>query len=589
MHCGICVKECRFLQLHGTPGEISNSYLKTAHSSGIHEAYSCNLCGLCESVCPLGLECSQAFLEMRRKETSLTPTVHKQHRPLCTYVNIGSSSLFSLELIPDKCDTIFFPGCTLSATRATTTEKTYLFLKQHIPDLGIVLDCCSKPSRDLGREEEFHTRFGTLLKRLEHQGVKKIVTACPSCYVTLKEYAPALEHEMVYQTLAACQPEKNVSEGIRYTLHDACATRFDEKVHDSIRNLLRSCGVQLEEMKHNREKALCCGEGGAAFAVAPDIASNWKDIRSSEMNGCRVITYCAGCSSIFGKKLPNTHILDLVFFPEQSLQGKEKIRKSPITYLSRLRLKKRLKTAGERETTSHTQTTAKGIGVRLLLLAILISTIAGLRIVGVDDYLKTEELNNLVDLLQQLPPSVFVCIIALAPVLFLPAFPFVISAGILYGQTGGLLYSVMGATLGASLAFFISRYIGSSWIHKKISGSKMAPLHDLVKEHGWKVVLGLRLIPLFPFTPLNYFLGLTGIRFSHYILATIVGILPACTAFIFFSGSLWNLLIHGDMVPVILWGTAFLFISCLPLFGLKLFALENKRPTFFGDGKAKRG
>lgn len=342
VHCGICVKECKFLQVNGTPGKINSAYNEQKNGSGLHLSYSCNLCGLCDAVCPLKLQCSQSFLDIRRKEAAQNVKVHKKHKSICNYVKIGSSKLFSLDLLPAGCDTVFFPGCTLSATRASTTEKTYKYLQQHIKNLGIVLDCCSKPTRDLGRGREFQHLYGRLVERIQNKGVKKIISGCPSCFVTFKEYSPDLEVEMVYETLANHLPEISLDEPITYALHDACATRYDDEIHESVRYLTRSCGLELYEMTHSRRKAICCGEGGAAMFVSPDIAGNWKDIRGNEVNGNKVITYCAGCSSRFGKSFDNTHLLDLLFFPQLSVIGKEKIRKAPFTYMSRYRLKKRL-------------------------------------------------------------------------------------------------------------------------------------------------------------------------------------------------------------------------------------------------------
>ena len=96
----------------------------------------------------------------------------------------------------------------------------------------------------------------------------------------------------------------------------------------------------------------------------------------------------------------------------------------------------------------------------------------------------------------------------------------------------------------------------------------------MTRNHGWKIVVVLRLVPLFPYTPLNYGLGLTNIKFSHYMIATFLGILPACTAFILFSSSLLDLL-KGSLSPHFIAGTFLLFfVSLIPLIYKKVRLVE---------------
>jgi hypothetical protein len=87
--------------------------------------------------------------------------------------------------------------------------------------------------------------------------------------------------------------------------------------------------------------------------VAPDLAGQWGEIRRTEGEGRRIITYCAGCANFLGKIGPTAHLLDLIFDPAATLSGKAKVAKSPVTYLKRLLLKrsfrKKHKYAGSRE------------------------------------------------------------------------------------------------------------------------------------------------------------------------------------------------------------------------------------------------
>ena len=129
-----------------------------------------------------------------------------------------------------------------------------------------------------------------------------------------------------------------------------------------------------------------------------------------------------------------------------------------------------------------------------------------------------------------LAPIVFMLIYALATVLFLPGSVITLAGGALFGPVLGTFYNLTGATLGAVLAFLISRYLASDWIEDK-AGGRVRQLINGVEGEGWRFVAFVRLVPLFPFNLLNYALGLTKIRFLHYLIATCVFMLPGAVAY----------------------------------------------------------
>ncbi|MFV2005116.1 MAG: VTT domain-containing protein [Gammaproteobacteria bacterium] len=129
-----------------------------------------------------------------------------------------------------------------------------------------------------------------------------------------------------------------------------------------------------------------------------------------------------------------------------------------------------------------------------------------------------------------LAPIVFMLIYAIATVLFLPGSVITLAGGALFGPVLGTFYNLTGATLGAALAFLISRYLASDWVSDK-AGGKVKQLINGVEGEGWRFVAFVRLVPLFPFNLLNYALGLTKIRFMHYLLATYVFMLPGAIAY----------------------------------------------------------
>lgn len=127
-------------------------------------------------------------------------------------------------------------------------------------------------------------------------------------------------------------------------------------------------------------------------------------------------------------------------------------------------------------------------------------------------------------------PLVFVAVYATATVLFLPGAVITMAGGALFGPVWGTVWNLTGATLGASLAFLIARYLGADWVARR-AGSRMSRLNEGVASEGWRFIAFVRLVPLFPFNLLNYTLGLTRISFGTYVLASALFMLPGALAF----------------------------------------------------------
>ena len=127
-------------------------------------------------------------------------------------------------------------------------------------------------------------------------------------------------------------------------------------------------------------------------------------------------------------------------------------------------------------------------------------------------------------------PLLFMLIYALATVLFFPGSVLTLAGGALFGPIWGTFFNLTGATAGAALAFLLARYLASNWVEQK-TGGRLKQIKDGVEHEGWRFVAFVRLVPLFPFNLLNYALGLTRIRFLHYLVATYICMLPGAIAY----------------------------------------------------------
>ena len=155
-------------------------------------------------------------------------------------------------------------------------------------------------------------------------------------------------------------------------------------------------------------------------------------------------------------------------------------------------------------------------------------------------------------------PVVFFCAYVLATLLFLPGLLFTLAAGALFGPYLGTLIALAGATVGATAAFLVARYVLADWIESR-TPARARRVIEGVEGEGWRFVAMTRLIPFIPFNALNYALGLTRIRLVSYVLASFVFMAPGAAAYAYLGHAGRSLATgDGDLVQNALLGLAVL-------------------------------
>lgn len=162
-------------------------------------------------------------------------------------------------------------------------------------------------------------------------------------------------------------------------------------------------------------------------------------------------------------------------------------------------------------------------------------------------------------------PVAYIILYLIAPPLFIPGSAITLAGGALFGPFWGTLYTIFGATGGASLAFLIGRYLTGDWVENKAKGF-MKRLKDGVEKEGWRFVAFTRLVPLFPFNVLNYAFGLTKIKFFHYVVASFFCMLPGAAAYTFigYAGREAALGGEGLVIKIAAAGGLIIFVFMLP-------------------------
>jgi len=149
-----------------------------------------------------------------------------------------------------------------------------------------------------------------------------------------------------------------------------------------------------------------------------------------------------------------------------------------------------------------------------------------------------------------LAPLIFIAMYIVAPVVFVPGAILSIGAGTVFGLLRGTIYVSVGATLGATCAFLVGRYVAREWVAKKLEGNeKFEAIDRAVAREGWKIVGLARLSPFFPFNLLNYAFGLTRIRLKDYFFATWAGMIPGIVMYVY-VGSLARDVARIGVMPI---------------------------------------
>lgn len=184
------------------------------------------------------------------------------------------------------------------------------------------------------------------------------------------------------------------------------------------------------------------------------------------------------------------------------------------------------------------------LGRVLLVLLLLAALFSAMRFLGVQDLLRSAL--DWVAGVGVWGMAIFLLLYVLATVLFLPGSILTLGAGALFGVLKGSIIVSISATLGATAAFLVGRYLAREWVARRISGNpRFQAVDQAVAREGWKIVGLTRLSPVFPFNLLNYAFGLTSVSLRDYFWASWVGMLPGTVMYVYLGSLAGDLALLG--------------------------------------------
>ncbi|MCD6153597.1 MAG: (Fe-S)-binding protein [Syntrophobacterales bacterium] len=330
MECEICFEVCQTCVVTKKPFYTPVARLKTAKKifqaeevdpEEVEGLYSCLKCERCTSVCPEEINVSeivrQAQGELTRKEMRF-PLVEKAKEQMDLIRKTGNPQLGEpekrWEWLPEEfprheSDTLFFVGCLPSFWLKDIALSSYLLLKKAGVDFTMMREevCCGHYLYNMGGDDLALEQFEELKGNFSKYGIKRIITVCPGCYRTFKDWFPQMIGKVDLEVLHLSQvllpffrmidaaSKRKLSDDFQVTYQDPCELGRIEGIYEEPRDLLRLCGVRLSEMEENREEAPCCGGGGGVPGNFLDLAVDIGEQLLDGISTDNVVTSCPAC------------------------------------------------------------------------------------------------------------------------------------------------------------------------------------------------------------------------------------------------------------------------------------------------------
>ncbi|MCG1023694.1 TVP38/TMEM64 family protein [Sutcliffiella horikoshii] len=158
-------------------------------------------------------------------------------------------------------------------------------------------------------------------------------------------------------------------------------------------------------------------------------------------------------------------------------------------------------------------------------------------------------------------PIIYIILYTVRPLVLFPASVLSLGAGLAFGALWGTIYTIIGASSGAVLSFMVARKLGKNLAKTSWKG-KAASIQQNMEKRGFFYILILRLLPIVNFDLISYVAGISKVRFIHFLLGTVLGIIPGTFAFNFLGSSF----VEGDYTYLLIAVVVFVLIAIIPIF-----------------------
>ena len=278
---------------------------------------TCNQCGLCAEVCPVGIDVGDLLLQNHRimhEKGAMPWAFHDFWLRDMEFTNSDAAHLARIPNGYNQSKYMFFPGCQLGASDPQYVTESYRWLLSHRPDTALFLNCCGAPAEWAG-DQKLH---GEVIAKMREEwialGKPTAVLACPTCNQMFQRYLPEIERVFLYNLIQewGVTPSK-AGDGEIVSVFDPCSSRYETGLQQAVRQIVKQAGFIHEPLPLEGKLAACCSWGGQVSTTNPRYAREVISARITQ-NENPFITYCVNCRDNFAStQKPVYHLLDIVF------------------------------------------------------------------------------------------------------------------------------------------------------------------------------------------------------------------------------------------------------------------------------------
>lgn len=346
--CGVCTASCPWSLVRERSISV-RSLIRDAQLGSAREAdtlWLCTACAQCEAYCPRGVPVTEVlrglrYLQWEQRTTPVgTPSVlwsvYWNDNPWFQPPSQRDQWAKALQVKAfdaQKHELLYYVGCTASFDRraqkiAQALVRLFQSAGISFGTLGEGEPCCGESVLSLGHRRYFEDLAVKAAELFEQRSVQKLVTTSPHCYDVFQNEYPRFEAEfealhytdLLWEKIHSNELKFSKVEDLVVTYQDPCLLGRGNGSYETPRRLLASIpGVELREMDHHAEDALCCGGGGGRMWMETPAGERFGDLRVEEAlaTGAQVLAtacpYCVACleDSLKSKQVDSLHVMDI--------------------------------------------------------------------------------------------------------------------------------------------------------------------------------------------------------------------------------------------------------------------------------------
>jgi len=314
INCGVCLSRCPSLralaqadEFYAGPRDVATSLsrLDADAWATADTIYYCTMCAACEAVCPMGIVVPDLVARIRGQVLQQDEeSAHRAHRAMQQSLETSGTiygqeiEAIGREYRKSQAEWVFFGGCVFSYTEPESIAETMALLARLGVDFTTIDEkCCGGPSAVLGAP--LVPALATHnLAQIEAVGTRKVITACPRCYLTFSRDPAYAGLEVIHTTELLAELGVRAETGDVITYHDPCELGRLRGEYDAARRVLHSFGERFVELPHAGALSDCCGAGGGvrgAFTRLSLQIARRRLLQAEEIGANVLLTECPSC------------------------------------------------------------------------------------------------------------------------------------------------------------------------------------------------------------------------------------------------------------------------------------------------------